>query len=171
MSRSFDKLPKFEPTLTPTPLPPLPHGQYSLLGLLSFMLAWSVYFSAIAVVVKTVSENPQTPPWSGMLSVCFAWVVLALLYRGWRLRPAWIVHCSGPVMAMVVCLLLLLPFGVGALGDMGRRRNIGVVWEFVTGAIAAVSALLSLACLVSLLVSLPIATLMMLYLVLKRRES
>ena len=170
MSWSFDKSPKFEPTLTPTPPPPLPHGQYSLLGLLSFMLAWSVYFSAIAVVVKTVSENPPAPPWLGMLSVCFAWVVLALLYRGWHLRPAWIVHSGGPIMAMVVCLLMLLPFGVGALQTW---HGVGTLASFGSSsrAVEAISVVIALACLVSLLVSLPIATLMLAYLVLKRRES
>ena len=32
---------------------PLPPGQFSLLGLLSFMLAWSLYFSTVATLVAT----------------------------------------------------------------------------------------------------------------------
>ncbi len=143
----------------------LSRGQFTLLGLLSFMLAWSLYFSDIAVMVKDVSEPRQLGLWLNILIFYGSWVVVALLFRSWRLRQALIVHCSGPVMAIVVCLL----FFPGGTWDMiGRHLS---VLQTVMRAIQGISATISLGCFVSLLVSLPIATLMLAYLVLTRKKA
>ena len=68
---------------------PLQPGQFSLLGLLSFMLAWSIYFSTIATMAVTATGFHLRPKWLLPLTVCCAWAVLALLYQSWRLRRAW----------------------------------------------------------------------------------
>ena len=142
--------------------PPLSRGQFSLLGLLSFTLAWSLYFSAIAVFAKMLPElhYPNLPAWSSMLSLCFAWAVLALLYRRWRLRLALIVHCSGPIMAMVLCL------SSGGTWMVGRHLS---NWEIV--AVQEMFGIVSLGCFIGVLISLPIATLMLAYQVLTRSET
>ena len=46
---------------SPQPLQP---GQFSLLGLLSFVLAWSIYFSTLATFVVTVT-GLRPLPWHG----------------------------------------------------------------------------------------------------------
>ena len=107
------------PDNSPTPLA---HGQFSLLGLLSFMLAWSVYFSALAAAVAMTRQRNPLPMWSGMLTFCVAWGVLALLYWSWRLRDVLLLHCFLPA---VTILALWMP-------------SLGVGWEVLHGNVAHV---------------------------------
>ncbi|MGO8690457.1 MAG: hypothetical protein ACLQLG_12615 [Thermoguttaceae bacterium] len=138
-------------------LPPLSRGQFSLLGLLSFMLAWGLYFSAVAALWAMWRTSHPLPEWLGIVTFFFAWTMLGLLYWSWRVRYVLIVHCFGPIVAAVYFLLpMLAAFRYAPSG-----------WH-VAGAILWIT---SVICLGSLTVSLPVASLVLLYQVLTRRES
>jgi hypothetical protein len=145
----------------PSP-PPLQPGQFSLLGLLSFMLAWSIYFSMIATFAVVVAPtrghaHGSLPLWRALVP-CVAWVTMALLYQSWGLRRALIVHCFVPV---VVAGLLLVP-ALALLGDIlhGTTEHIPPVGALFVG--------VCLICYASVLISLPVATAILLYRVLTR---
>ena len=141
--------------------PSLSRGQFSLLGLLSFMLAWSLFFSALAAALAMVRHDKPLAPWSGMLTFCVAWVVLALLYWSWRLRNVLLLHCILPAVAT---LLVWLP----SLGVVGEMLNGHVVRFWPTARLDSMA--MSGACFLSLLASLPVATLQLLYMVLGRKD-
>ena len=83
-----------------------PRRQFSLAGLLSFVLAASVYFSMIASLRSVLSVRDWERHWWPILvTIPTAWCVLWLLYRRWQLRQAVMVHLSGPIMALTVVLL------------------------------------------------------------------
>lgn len=134
---------------------PLQPGQFSLLGLLSFMLAWSIYFSTIATMAVTATGFHLRPKWLLPLTVCCAWAVLALLYQSWRLRRTLALHCY---LTAVFFLMILMLDGAW----IARRRS---GWEIVHAVLGIVVA----AILWGLLVSLPVATLMLLFRLLRRR--
>jgi hypothetical protein len=148
-----------------TPPEPLPRGQFSLLGLMSFVLAWSVYFSAVAVCAQIFEllggpwerGHKFLPLWLVLVIFLFAWAVLALLYRAWRLRPVLIAHCLGPVITLGAGCLI-------GLADLYVNRPPGT-WRLLANAATYAAMVFFFATMITL----PLATLMMLCLVLKRR--
>ena len=142
------------------PFQPTPRRQFSLAGLLSYVLAASVYFSMIASVRPLLGEwrGPMSW-WPVAATIPTAWCVLWLLYRQWRLPQALRVHYAGPV----IMLCFLLPAAVVVLmiwaAELFSVRDPSLTYclEF-----AALSMLIG--CGLSTAVSLPAATLMLLYL-------
>jgi hypothetical protein len=140
---------------SPQPLQP---GQFSLLGLLSFMLAWCIYFSTLATFVVTVTGLRPLPwRWLIPLTACVAWVALALLYRSWRLRRALAIHYKLPIAFLIMFFLL----------DGAEIIHSRSGWATVH----AVVIMMFLAILWGVLVSLPIATLMLLGRLLRRGQD
>ena len=72
---------------------PLQPGQFSLLGLLSFMLAWSIYFSTIATMAVTATGVPFAAKVAAPADrvLCLGRACPAL--SSWRLRRALALHC------------------------------------------------------------------------------
>ncbi len=151
---------------------PLQPGQFSLLGLLSFVLAWSVYFSTIAVASKNLPlgayrewEPGRLPQWLCLVILAAAWFTLAALYRAWRLRPVLAAQCWSP---LIVVVSLAAVLGLIALFGEG---HVEVTWPVAKKVAAALWALISMICFFTTLITLPLASLMLLCLVVKRGES
>jgi hypothetical protein len=147
-----------------------PRRQFTLAGLLSFMVAVSVYFSMVTSVWTMIAANRGTPPvWPAFLAVPITWCVLWWLYRRWRLPQAMRVHCIGPKIAIGV-LAIIGFFGV-CIGLVSAVKSpwesffaipmilLAASWTVVAGVLYG--------CCISAAVSLPAATFMLLYLMLR----
>jgi hypothetical protein len=143
--------------------PSLPHRtprrQFTLAGLLSYMLAASVYFAMIASVRPLlVDEGGPRNWWSAAATVPTAWCVLWVLYRLWRLPQALRVHYAGPV--MVLCFLLL----AAAFVLFWWVTQLSISNPSLTACLGFSAGGMLIGCGLSTAVSLPAATLMLLYL-------
>ncbi|MCE5268625.1 MAG: hypothetical protein LLG00_12135 [Planctomycetaceae bacterium] len=150
-----------ERTIPPrSTLPSAPRRQYTLAGLLSYMLAASVYLSMFVSVRPLLDWESRYGRswWPGATSAAVAWLTLWFLYRRWRLPHAQRVHYAGP--QIILCLLLL--FWLATIGHWLVQLSLRnpPPFECVMGTIAA----LLFGCGVSAAVSLPTATIMLLYL-------
>jgi hypothetical protein len=137
-----------------------PRRQFSLAGLLSFTLATSVYFSMIASVRPLLLAGPRGPVswWPAAAAIPTAWCVLWALYKRWRLPHALTVHYSGPV--MMLCFLL----PAAAVVLMIWITHFSMNDPSATACLGVACAGMLIACGLSAAVSLPAATLMLLYL-------
>ncbi len=151
----------FDPRMTPTRWrpPQTRRRQFTLAGLLSYMLAASVYFSMFASLPSLRAvELERQRWWPAAAAVVIAWCVLCVLYRLWRLPQAQRVHFAGPLMA--ICLLwlpALILIGSWAAPSSSSQSPMLLCLE-------TAGALLLIGCGLSTAVSLPAATLMLLYL-------
>ena len=127
--------------------------QFSLRGLLWFMVACSAYFSNF-VFVQEALRMPQSLGWSGAVSVIILWLLVGAFYLRNRLTAAMVFHGFTPTVLVVLGCCGLL--GIGAsLGD------IAVFLKFVA----------TLGCSVSTLFSFPVSVLMILMLACGRKPK
>ena len=87
--------------------------QFSLRGLLWFVVACSAYFSNVVLFRQGYGEPPSLD-WRGALSVIVVWLLLGVFYRKNRLRGAMLVHCLFPATMAVL-------FGVPRSGKAASR--------------------------------------------------
>jgi hypothetical protein len=138
--------------------------------MLSFTLAVAVYSSMIAsawpLVHRDDWEFGRAAIWPTCTTIPTAWCLLWWLYRRWRLPHALRVHRTGPVIALWL-IAAGLCFGVFAavacLADLPPESPTAIANGAVEGMAVAVFVMLY-ACGISAAVSLPCATLMLLYL-------
>jgi hypothetical protein len=142
-------------TNSPQPLQP---GQFSLLGLLSFMFAWSIYFSMIAVLAARFRQPDRLPIWLDIVIFYVAWVVLALLYWSWRLRRTLVIHCFFPLATILLC-------GLEMIGNMLAGGSGGL-----RAGTRSACDLIAVLCILSVLIGRPVATLILLHRVLTRQR-
>jgi hypothetical protein len=153
--------------------PATPRRQFTLAGMLSYGLAVGVYCSMLSSLRPLLSREYWDFGRSSIgtiyLTVPTAWCVLWWLYRRWRLPQALRVHLAGPVIAIAILgvgLCLGIMFGLFALAQSPRDfsqtglERVGDIFKVVSDA-------LIYACGISTAVSLPAATLMLLYLMLR----
>jgi hypothetical protein len=126
--------------------------QFGLADVMAYLLAGSVYMAMVVslepLVEGRAAGQPEPSQWPGVISTAIAWGVLWFLYRRWRLRPALLVHCAGPL-AAAMTIAMALVVGFFEWGDTpGEFR-------------ARVFAILLASCSLSALVSFPVATLLL----------
>jgi hypothetical protein len=93
---------------------PLRPRQFTLSGLMSFMIGWSAYFSMIGGLMRLMGDDRSWRRHEWLLIVCTVagcWTVLWFLYRRWGLRHALRVHYAGPIIFTPLSFLLLLLAG------------------------------------------------------------
>jgi hypothetical protein len=151
-----------------------PRRQFTLAGLLSFMLGASVYCSMITSVIAWVpSSSRPGPVWPVVMTVLTAWCVLRWLYRRWRLPQATRVHLVGPV--IVIWFLVIAGFVSLCIGLASVARtppeSFQAVLTVLGDALQFAFFMMLYACGASTAVSLPAATLMLLYLMLQPSPS
>ncbi|MGD0901107.1 MAG: hypothetical protein ABR915_25025 [Thermoguttaceae bacterium] len=124
--------------------------QFTLGGLMSFVVGWSAYCSTLAAVRPFVENGyswdanyRQANGWAIGTTVAACWIVLWFLYRRWGLRHALRIHYAGPIIFTPLSLLLL--FG-------------GVPDPIVFPLVAAVYG-----CFVSIVIGFPIAVIMLFF--------
>ena len=94
--------------------------QFSLWGLMWFMLAASVYFSQIPLFPMPLWDwdfNAYT-----VVTVLVAWFVLGAFYLRCRLKGAVVVHCFA--LGLVLLFLLMPVFLVGPIGILSHLDEI-----------------------------------------------
>jgi hypothetical protein len=143
--------------------------QFTLAGLLSFMLAVGVYCSmlvSLRPLFDRDSDRNKSELLAILVSIPTTWCILLWLYRRWRLPQARNVHLAGPVIAISLMLL------VGVIGALvylaGFCFSIKPRPVEFHSIVQGVFAAMMCACGISAIVSLPAATLMLLYLMLRR---
>lgn len=97
--------------LSPEPRRP---WQFTLGGLMSFVVGWSAYCSVIATTWPLVRNNDawdedyrRPNAWLIGATVAGCWIVLWFLYRCWGLRHALKVHYAGPIIFTPLSLFLV----------------------------------------------------------------
>jgi hypothetical protein len=158
-------------------VPLTPRRQFTLAGMLSFVLAVGVYCSMLTSLRPLVSrdylEYDPGPTWPIFTTVPTAWCVLWWLYRRWRLPQALRVHYAAPVVALGliaaglcagVCVELVSLAHWPPGSDLTIDRDVG-------NALSTAIVAMIYACGVSTLVSLPAATIMLVYLMLPPASS
>jgi hypothetical protein len=114
MSEPLDHQP---PNGEPTAGEPSARGQdnptqFSLRGLLWFMLVASAYFSQFPAMAQmaTVRRDPWDDPagWRFMATAVVTWTLLAIFYRNRRVRGMMVAHCAGPVAVLSYLFIALL---------------------------------------------------------------
>ena len=125
--------------------------QFTLGGLMSFVVGWSAYCSVIATTWPLLGssygwdQNYRRPNgWLIGTTVAVCWIVLWFLYRRWGLRHALKVHYAGPIIFTPLCLFLVC---VGAIDPI-----------FFLPPLAALYG-----CYVSILIGFPIAAIMLFF--------
>ena len=121
--------------------------QFSLRGLLWFVVACSAYFSQFRSDLFTSSplgDGWERVGWHGVSRVMVPWLLVAAFYVRTRLRAAFAVHCTGPVLAFTITMLLLI-----TEPDRFRNGSMTLGMGPVFG------------CLVSTTISFPVSVLMM----------
>ena len=88
--------------------------QFTLGGLMSFVVGWSVYWSVMAATRPLLGssygwdEDYRRPNgWLIGATVAGCWIVLWVLYRRWGLRDALKVHYAGPIIFTPLVLFLV----------------------------------------------------------------
>jgi hypothetical protein len=128
--------------------------QFTLGGLMSFVVGWSAYFSVIGMGCRFLADlSPEdgallpSDAWSMGATTAGCWIVLWLLYRSWGLRQALRIHYAGPmIFAPLSLLIMILSRGPG-LEPIVAVPLAGVLYV----------------CLVSILFGFPIATIMLFF--------
>jgi hypothetical protein len=128
-----------------------PHEQrqFGLGGLLWFVVACGAYVSQFQLELFTSSPlggGWERVGWRAVSTVMVPWLLLAVFYVWIGLRPAFTVHCAGPVLTAIIMTLLLLISQPGGFRDPIRALGMAPVFG----------------CLVSSTVSFPASILMML---------
>ncbi len=146
--------------LSPEPRRP---RQFTLGGMMSFVVGWSAYCSVIAAACSWVgSDYPrdedyrQPNGWLMGVTVTGCWVVLWFLYRRWGLRHGLKVHYAGPLIFTVLAVLLGVVGVLGSLGD-GRAIDPLMLLAPLLGALYG--------CFISTLIGFPVAVIMLFYVV------
>jgi hypothetical protein len=96
--------------------------QFTLGGLMLFVVAWCAYFSVVAAVKPLLGDSfptytgyePTNPPnngWVVATTIVGCWILLLSLYRRWGLRLAVKVHYGLPVTFAVLYIGGLIPRG------------------------------------------------------------
>jgi hypothetical protein len=131
------------------------------------MVAVSVYFSMMASVWPRLSwdyESPRPRVWPIVATILTAWCVLWWLYRRWRLPQAMRVHYAGLIMATML-VVIASPFTVIeiAMSSPSGRSTLTLLGDALqVGAVVLLGG-----CGLSTAVSLPAASVMLLYLMLR----
>jgi hypothetical protein len=84
--------------------------QFSLAGLLSFVLACAFYFGLLRETVTSLGEpgnTIRTSPWQLIATIVISWGGLLALYRCWKLNAALVIHYTGPVACGLLALMFL----------------------------------------------------------------
>lgn len=147
-----------------------PRRQFTLAGWLSFMLAVGVYSSMVSSF-RTLLERDLGPKnvWPVFATIPTAWCALWWLYRRWRLPQAQRVHTIGPLIAKWI-LTIGVPASICVAIIYAFRwppPSFSEALQVALGIAVAWVAFLFYACAVSAAVSLPAATVMLLYLMLR----
>jgi hypothetical protein len=147
--------------------PPVPRRQFTLAGMLSYMLAVAVYCSMIAALRSLVErEFGPSRVWPVYTTIPTAWCVLWWLYRRWRLPLALKIHQAGPVIALgLLGVGFFVGIGIGIAATIGAPP--GYDPAILRNVLEAAYVAMMWACGASTAVSLPAATLMLLYLMLR----
>ena len=76
------------------PAGPLAARQFSLAGLLSFVLACAVYFGVVSETTRFFRYFVRGPidEWRPIFTIILGWGLLWAIYRAWRLRPCCVRH-------------------------------------------------------------------------------
>ena len=143
--------------------------QFTLGGLMSFVVGWSAYCSVIATVWSwlesdfSLDEEYRRPSgWLMGVTVAACWIVLWLLYRRWGLRHALRIHYTGPIIFTPLAALVSL---AGILGALGDRHTIDPTFFFAPLLVALYG------CLISIVIGFPIAVIMLFFVVPSSRRS
>ena len=103
-----------------------PISSFTLRRLMSFVLAWGVYFAALRSNREAFAGSEVRPGSTAM--IIGAWVLLALIYASWRLKSALVVHCFGPLaIAMLLSLSLFVSDRYRPEGGIAERALSGMV--------------------------------------------
>jgi len=89
---------------------PYASRQFSLAGLLSFVLACAIYFGLLSTTAAVLGERYFTiyaSPWRLFGTVVISWAALFALYRCWKLKGAVTIHYTGPITCGIVALAAL----------------------------------------------------------------
>jgi len=152
------------PTVERNPL--RPRRQFTLVGLLSFALALSVYFAMMASVWSVIIACDYGPRrvWPVFATIPTAWCVLWWLYQRWQLPWALRIHYAGPVMGMVILLFGLIdiiPITIARI-QSSQESNLTILEDTLQKAALVILGW----CGVGVALSLPAATVLLLYLTL-----
>jgi hypothetical protein len=141
----------------------LPPRQFTLAGLMSFVVAWSAYFSLLAASVSWLQADlrrgeRQFNPWLAGVTVALLWVLFRWLYRRWGLRQALRVHYAGPLIFAALASLmffgeLFTPSGVRSIAEIAVRLMLVLLEAWALG--------LLYGCYVSMLIGFPVVMLML----------
>jgi hypothetical protein len=77
--------------------------QFSLRSLMLFVAVCAVYFSQFAL---TLAVGGRVTSWRGVVTIGFAWLVLAAFYLRQRLSTVLFIHCLVPTVPAVLALLI-----------------------------------------------------------------
>ena len=131
--------------------------QFSLAGLLSFVLACGLYFGLLTTTVGSWNEELRfsSGDFPGRLiwTIVIGWGGLLVLYCCWKLKAALTVHFIGPMACGILALLAL-----------ALNLVTNTIWDSVQIFIA----LLLYGPFVSVLFGFPVVVVMLIYRVLKR---
>jgi hypothetical protein len=150
--------------------------QFGLRGLLSFMLACSLYLALIVVLRDLYlwgnSWTRYPFPYGAAVLIPMVWFAFWWLYRKWGLRHAIIVHVSGPIIFLGLVLLfggiaILVTIACAFVDDRPPRPDIADVFD--VGGVLLLS--LYYGSTVSTLVSFPASIAMLLHLATKTRRT
>ena len=137
--------------------------QFTLAGLMSFVVGWSAYCSVIAATWSWVGSNywldeddRRPNRWLMGVTVAGCWVLLWFLYRRWGLRHALKVHCAGPMIFTLLSALL------GVVGALGALSNGGAMDAVIVVCLAPLLGALY-GCFISILIGFPIAVIMLFF--------
>jgi hypothetical protein len=151
---------------TTSSVPVTSRRQFTIAGMLSYTLAAALYCSTLASVRPLVDwdSRPRTV-WLALTTVLTAWCVLWWLYRRWRLSQAIGVHCAGPAITLVfvaVWLLFTIPIGINSAIRSPPESCLAAVSDTCRGPFVVMICVYG----VSTAVSLPVATVVLLCLML-----
>jgi hypothetical protein len=146
--------------------------QFTVAGMLSFMLAVGVYCSMLASLRPLLNRNyldsERATFWPIYATVLTAWCVLWWLYRRWRLPQALRVHYAGPLIAVLLVgigLCLGILFGLFSIA-YSRTNSLSMVLRDAEDILKTAFVAMIYACGISTAVSLPAAAVMLVYLML-----
>jgi len=125
-----------------------PSRQFSLRGLLWFVVACSAYFSMLGETIRSLQSGHE-PGWRSFTTVIVCWAILLLFLRSKGVRGMVVAHCTAPAFLLPFCLFFLVKSLVA--GEQISPLS-------VRGLFAA----FAVVCFVSALVSFPVSVLQML---------
>jgi len=135
MSGSIDKTRKF---------------QFSLPGLLWFVVACSAYFSMIGETIREL-QNEHEPQWRLVTTILVCWAILFFFLRSKGVRGMLVAHCAMPTLVLILCAFA---------GPKGSRLS-DEAWELCVG--------LAIVCFATSLLTFPASVLRMVVVALRRK--